>query len=188
MRLFKFLVPVLAVPFALSGCGALGLGSATGTPSASETPVPGDSWIVVAAGSPTATPKVSYSGSRPPALPPVSFLPAPPGDCAKEWTVDPVHIPMEVTPGAGKLTVTWPRQYSSAYRITAVDQTVVSGTQPPYVWQDVPAGDGCTVTATISGLSSKVPYVVWLDAPDTGYQQDGTRHPYSGRSGVVYPL
>ena len=41
------------------------------------------------------------------------------------------------------------------------------------------AGAGCTVTATITGLKSGKPYVVWLDAPNTGYQRDGTRHPYS---------
>ena len=52
----------------------------------------------------------------------------------------------------------------------------------------MPAGAGCTVTATITGLKAGTPYVVWLDAPNTGYERDGTRHPYSGRSGVVYPL
>ncbi|GGQ69336.1 hypothetical protein [Couchioplanes azureus] len=190
MRLIKFLLPVLAVPFAVGGCGVLGLGSATGTPapSASATPAPGDGWTIYAAGSATPTPKTSYRGSRSPALPPVSFLPSPPEGCAKEWTVDPVLIPLEVTPGAGKLTVTWPRQYDSDYRITAVKQTIVSGTQPPYTWQEVPAGDGCTITATISGLASNVPYIVWLDAPGTGHERDGTRRPYSGRSAVVYPL
>ncbi|MEV6600261.1 hypothetical protein AB0M36_25940 [Actinoplanes sp. NPDC051346] len=190
MRLIKFLLPVLAIPFAVGGCGVLGLGSATGTPasSASATPAPGDAWIVVASGSATPSPKVTYSGSLKPALPPVSFLPTPPGDCAKEWTVDPVLIPLEVTPGVGKLTVTWPRQYDSDYRITAVKQPLVSGKQPAYTWQYVPAGTGCTITATISGLLPGVPYVVWLDAPNTGHERDGTRHPYSGRSEVVYPL
>jgi hypothetical protein len=64
---------------------------------------------------------------------------------------------------------------------------LVAGAQPAYAWQPVPAGTGCTVTATITGLAGGSPYVVWLDAPNTGYQQDGTRHPYSGRSGVVFP-
>jgi hypothetical protein len=116
----------------------------------------------------------------------VSFLPVAPG-CARTRTVDPVLIPMTVEPGAGSLTVSWPRQYDSGYRITAVPQPLVSGEQPVHTWQTVPAGTGCTVTATITGLTSGKPYVVWLDAPDTGHQRDGTRHPYSGKSGIVYP-
>ncbi|MEV4637795.1 hypothetical protein AB0J80_10615 [Actinoplanes sp. NPDC049548] len=189
MRLIKLLLPVLALPLVVGGCGVLGLDSAS-TPgaSASATPAPGGAgWIVVASGSPTPTPKISYSGSRSPVLPPVSFLPAPPTECADDWTVDPVLIPLQVTPGAGKLTVTWPRQYTSDYRITAVAQPLKAGSQAPYTWQKVPAGTGCTVTATISGLRSGVPYVVWLDAPNTGHERDGERHPYSGRSGIVYP-
>jgi hypothetical protein len=37
-------------------------------------------------------------------------------------------------------------------------------------------------------LRSGAPYVVWLDAPGTGAERDGGRHPTSGRSGVVYPV
>ncbi|WP_306206693.1 hypothetical protein [Actinoplanes sp. RD1] len=187
MRFLALLL--LAVPLLAGGCSALGLGSGAGTPgsAASATPTPGTPWIVYDQGSPTPSPKVTFTGaSRSPVLPPVSFLPVDPA-CAKSWTVNPVLIPMEVTPGKGSLKVTWPRQFNSDYRITAVKQPLVSGNQPAYQWQNVPAATGCTVTATISGLQSGVPYVVWLDAPNTGYEPDGTRHPYSGKSGVVYP-
>ncbi|PRY29526.1 hypothetical protein [Pseudosporangium ferrugineum] len=182
MRYLKLQLPLLALALAAGGCGAGGRPGG----SASATPAPGSNWIVVEGGSATPSPSVTYGGSRSPALPPVSFLPVDP-TCAREWTVEPVLIPLEVTPGAGKLTVTWPRQYGSTYRITAVKQTLKAGTQDPYTWQNVSAGTGCTVTATIGGLASGVPYVVWLDAPGTGYERDGQRHPYSGRSGVVYP-
>jgi hypothetical protein len=180
----------LIVPMALAGCSALGLGS-SGTPDPGATattgPVSGAGWLVSATGSPTPSPAASKgTGTRPPALPPVSFLPVDP-ECAKSWTVEPVLIPMQITPGKGSLTVTWPRQYDSNYRITAVPQPLKSGSQPPYTWQDVAASSGCTVTATITGLKSGTPYVVWLDAPNTGYERDGTRHPYAGESGVVYP-
>ena len=179
----------LVVPLALGGCGALGLDS-TMVPRPSETGTPGpagDPWVVTDLGSPTPSPAATRAGgTRPPALPPVSFLPVAPG-CDKSWTVEPVLIPMTVEPGAGSLTVSWPRQYDSGYRITAVPQPLKSGAQPAYTWQDVAAGSGCTVTATIRGLKPGTPYVVWLDAPDTGYERDGTRHPYSGRSGVVRP-
>jgi len=187
MRFRKLLLPLLALPIALGGCGMPGLGSSPAAPSASATPDPGATWLVLATGSATPGPVASARGSRPPVLPPVSFPPVEPG-CAEIWTVKPPLIPIEVVPGAGKLTVTWPRQYESDYRITAVQQLPLTvGQQPAYTWQNVPAGTGCTVTATITGLKKGVPYIVWLDAPNTGHELDGARHPYSGRSGVVYP-
>jgi hypothetical protein len=189
MRFKKALLPLLALPVALGGCGLLGMGSAKDTPNASATPTAGGTWLVVASGSATPSPIPSSSGSRSPALPPVSFLPLDP-QCAKDYTMareDQALIPIKVVPGPGRLTVTWPRQYMSDYRITAVKQPLIAGFQPNYTWQSIPPGTGCTVTATISGLKKGAPYVVWLDAPNTGYERDATRHPYSGRSGVVYP-
>lgn len=191
MRIPKLLLPLLALPLAAGGCSALGLDSSTsggaGGSTATTAPAPGPEWMYYKKGSPTPSPTVTYSGSRSPALPPVSFLPTGDAGCAYDWTVEPVLIPLQVTPGKGSLKVTWPRQYDSDYRITAVKQPLISGNQPNYTWQYVPAPAGCTVTATISGLASGVPYIVWLDAPNTGYFTDGSRHPYSGRSGVVYP-
>jgi hypothetical protein len=150
--------------------------------------VSGAGWIVSAAGSATPSPVPSRgTGTYKPALPAVSFLPVH-AECARTSRIDEVLIPITVTPGAGSLTVTWARQYDSNYRITAVAQPLVSGKQPNHTWQNVAAASGCGVSATISGLKSGTPYVVWLDAPRTGYERDGTRHPYSGRSGVVYPL
>jgi hypothetical protein len=189
VRLRKVLLTLVALPFALGGCGALGLADPGGATTTSASPAPaGTPWSGYASGSPTPRPSLSYGSARPsPALPPVSFLPANPG-CAGAFTrIDQVLIPLTVTPGKGSLTVTWPRQYDSSYRITAVRQALVSGNQPAYTWRSVPAGTGCTITATITGLKSGAAYVVWLDAPHTGHEKDGTRHLYSGRSGVVYP-
>jgi len=182
MRLRKLLLPLLALPLALGGCGLL---FDTSSPTPSTTPDAGGDWIVLATGSATPSPDPSVSGSLKPALPPVSFLPVAPG-CAEDWSVKPPLIPIKVVPGAGRLTVTWPQQDNSNYRIAAVEQPLKSGQQPEYKWQAVPAATGCTVTATISGLTKGVPYIVWLDAPGTGSEPDGTRHPYSGRSAVVY--
>lgn len=187
MRLLKLLSPLLALPIALGGCGLLGSGTGTPGASASATPPPGGNWLILATGSATPSAVPSFSGSRAPVLPPVSFLPVDP-QCARDWNMSRVLIPLQVVPGPGRLTVTWPRQYDSDYRITAVKQPLVAGNQPNYTWQSVPASTGCTVTATITGLKKGTPYVVWLDAPNTGHERDGTRHPYSGRSGVVYPL
>jgi hypothetical protein len=182
MRLTKFVLVLAALPVTLGACG-----SAPATPSASAAADPRDPWVVVDSGSPTPSPKPSVFAPRS-ALPPVSFMPTE-SSCAMGWPQDDqVLIPMVVTPQKGSLKVEWPAQYGPTYRITAVDQRLVSGPQPEPTWQTVPAGGGCTVTATITGLTSGVGYIVWLDAPESGHKLDGTRHLYSGKSAVVKPL
>jgi hypothetical protein len=143
--------------------------------------------VEVAQGRPTASPTPARKG-RPSASPsPAAWKSADPS-CGRTYEPGQVLIPLSVTVGAGALTVSWPGYGGSAgYRVAAVPQDLVSGAQPPPVWQSVGAGDGCTVTATISGLDAGAPYIVWLDAPGSGRIADGTRLPYSGRSGVVYP-
>jgi hypothetical protein len=192
MSFRKSLLALAALPLALGGCGVLGLGSPAGTPgpSPSATPNPGDSpWIVTVPGAATPSPTPSRgTGTATPGLPPVSFLAVDRG-CPQDWHAGAVLIPMIVTPAKGSLVLSWPRQYNSNYLVTAVPQPLVSGNQPTYTWQNVaPPASGCMVSATITGLKSGKPYIVWLDAPNTGFELDGTRHLYSGRSGVVYPL
>ncbi|MFG1605450.1 hypothetical protein [Actinoplanes sp. NPDC049265] len=184
-------VVALLVPVFLSGCAALGLDMSmhpNTEASPSTGPVSGSGWIVGETGKATPSPTPTrgngkYAGAS---LPPVSFLPVDPS-CPRNWTAEPVLIPLTIVAGAGSLTVTWPQQNGSNYRITAVPQPLVSGKQPDPVWQDVAPAGGCTVTTTISGLASGTPYVVWLDAPKTGHWLDGARHTYAGESGVVYP-
>ena len=187
----KLLWVLIGLPFALGGCGALGLDTTIVPDTSSTTPAPSgpaDGWIVVATGSPSPSPSRAPSRGTPsPALPPLSIRPPDQG-CQQTWNINDRLIPLTVTPGKGSFTVSWPQQWNSDYRITAVPQALVSGGQPGYTWQSVPAGTGCTVTTTITGLTSRVPYVVWLDAPRSGREPDGARHPYSGRSAVVYPL
>jgi hypothetical protein len=185
----RSVLALAALPLALGGCGALGLSTATPTWSPTPAPNPNSSpWIITAQGSVPPSPNPSGgAGSRPPLLPPVSFL-ANDRSCAQDWQIGVVLIPIQVTPGKGKLSMTWPRQYDSNYRITAVPQPLIKGNQPNYTWQNITPGSGCTISGTITGLKSGKPYIVWLDAPATGYQADGTRHLYSGRTGVVYPL
>jgi hypothetical protein len=185
-------VLALLVPALLSGCAALGFDmSMHPNPESSATtggPVSDAGWIVGANGSPTPSPKPTLGkGPRAGAsLPPVQFLPADPS-CSYAWVAEPVLIPMTITPGKGSLTVSWPQENGSNYRITAVPQPLRSGKQPDPVWQDVAPAAGCTATTTITGLKPGTPYVVWLDAPNTGHWRDGARHTYAGESGVVYP-
>src|SRR5690349_14886680 len=120
MRLTKIVLGLAALPVVLSGCGALGLASATPATSASGTPVSGDPWIVVANGSATPSPSASRGAAPATALPSPSFLPVD-KSCSIGWsTDDSALIPMTVTPAAGSLKVQWPARYGPNYRIAAV--------------------------------------------------------------------
>jgi hypothetical protein len=175
--------------FVLGGCGS---GSATPTASATAAGEAGNNepWVVVEPGKPTPSATLSYRGGTPkPALPPVSFLPTTDA-CKLPWPdyVGQVLIPMVVTPGSGSLTVQWPNRYGNTYRVAAVPQSLVSGAQPEPAWKTVTAGAACESSATITGLTSGAAYMVWLDAPNTPRDVDGTRSLYTGRSGIVKPL
>lgn len=181
---FAYALALATVSLGLTGCGSAK--TPTATPSVTPTATP---WVVVQSGNATPSPGGTYfTGTPPPALPSVSFLPTS-SACANGWPdTGLVLIPMVVTPITGGFKVEWPSSYGSYYRIAAVPQGVVVGPQPTPSWKTVTAGSGCTVTATITGLTSGAPYIVWLDAPDTPRDVDGSRSLYSGKSGVVNPL
>ncbi|MEU4238788.1 hypothetical protein [Actinoplanes sp. NPDC026619] len=183
-RIGKFALALAAASSALGGCTSNATPTASASPTPTQTP-----WVRVTSGSPTAAPGTNSTFSPKSALPPVSFLPTS-GACGVSWpdNIGLVLIPMVVTPIAGGFTVQWPSKYGSYYRISAVLQGVVAGPQPERTWQTVQAGDNCTVSATISGLTSGAPYIIWLDAPDTPRDVTGARSLYSGKSGVVKPL
>jgi hypothetical protein len=180
MRLATML---LGLPLLLGACGG-----GTATPGVSVSARPATPWVVIDSGSATPSPTPSAGAPYSGGLPPASFLPTS-SACAMGWPQNGlVLIPMVVTPQKGALQVQWAAQYGPTYRVTAVDQQLVVGTQPPPTWQTVSVGGGCTGTATISGLKSGGAYIVWLDAPDSGRNIDGSRRLRSGKSGVVHPL
>jgi hypothetical protein len=183
MRGRAFVLAMAALPLGLAGCG----GATTPNTASSPTPTSGP-WVLFQSGNPTPPPFGSYfTGTPPPGLPSVSFL-STSSACAFAWpNVGEVLIPMNITPITGGFKVQWPSVYGSYYRIAAVRQGVVAGPQPTPTWQTVPRGSGCTTSATITGLTSGKPYIIWLDAPDTPRQLDGSRSLYSGKSGVVRP-
>jgi hypothetical protein len=181
MRPRTIALALAGLPWALGGCGA------SSTPGAVVPASSGPPWMIVATGSatPSPTPTVSLSGS-PTALPSVSLPTS--AACAVSWPTDAaVLIPMIVTAGRGSLKVEWSARYGPTYRVTAVDQRLVSGAQPVPTWKTVTVTNGCTGSTTITGLTSGAPYIVWLDAPDTPHQLDGSRSLYSGKSGIVNP-
>jgi hypothetical protein len=185
MRHTRIVIALAAASLSLGGCAAFGLDDpAAGD---STTAAEGRQWIVVDAGKATPSPGETTGKAVP--TPEVSLsMPAPDPSCTKLWPrTEPVMIPVEVRPGAGSLTVEWPTQGLSDYRVTAVPQPLVVGAQPEPEWIPVPPGKGCSVSYTITGLIPGGAYIVWLDAPNTGRELDGTRRLYSGRSNVVYP-
>ncbi|WP_433828144.1 hypothetical protein ACQP2E_01780 [Actinoplanes sp. CA-015351] len=190
MRKIKITLALTTLPLMLGGCAAFGFGD-SGSATAVEDKS-GDSWMRMDQGAATPSPTPSRGKASATPEPSVS-TPTPDPSCTKAWPrTDPVFIPVEVTPGAGSLKVEWPTQYDSDYRVAAVSQELVSGPQPEPAWKTVAAGTAaagtsCAVSTTITGLTPGAAYIVWLDAPNTGYDWDGTRHLYSGRSGVVYP-
>jgi hypothetical protein len=189
MRRTGIAITLAAASLALGGCAALSVGGDKGGDSSEGTTAKlGEPWIQVERG--RATPSPSAPTGKPSATPttPLATLTPDPG-CTKIWprTDWRVLIPIEVTVGTGSVEVEWPTQYDSNYRVAAVPQQLVTGAQPEPAWKAVAAGTGCTTTTTITGLTSGAPYIVWLDAPNTGAEVDGTRHLYSGRSRVVYP-
>lgn len=177
---------LVLVAFALGGCGG---GSATPAASATTAEGNGDPWVVVEPGKPTPSAKPPAFGTPKPALPPVSFLPTTEA-CKIAWPAyqGQVLIPLVVTPGSRSLTVQWPNRYGNTYRVAAVPQNLVSGAQPEPPWKTVTTGSECEVSATITGLKPGAAYMVWLDAPDTPRDVDGSRSLYTGRSGIVKPL
>ncbi len=170
----------------VGGCGSGSGGDKQGGTTTVPSPSPGDTWSLLISGSPTPSPTASR-GLRSSADASASVA-SPNPSCTKIWpATGAALIPVAVTPISGGFKVEWPPQYDSNYRVTAVPQELVSGAQPEPTWKDVPAGTGCVISTTITGLIPGAPYIVWLDAPNSGRELDGTRHLYSGRSGVVYP-
>jgi hypothetical protein len=113
-------------------------------------------------------------------------LSPPPAKCGGYAT--PRRLTPTVVPGAGSATVTFPADTSAdvrGYRVQAVSQQLVSGSQPAHVVATAAQVTGCVgVTVTVSGLTSGDPYVFWVeeqqvDATDalTQFVQVGSSEP-----------
>jgi hypothetical protein len=184
-----------AVPLLTGGCGLTGASSGAGAEAAADRP--SDSWVVVARG--TATPSASALAGVSPTASPLPTLPAvptpatptasSPATCDANPRTSPL-AGLTVQPGAGTAVVTWYHGGDPAmveYRLTALPQRIVQGSQPDLAWQSIAAGTGCrTVTATVTGLDRAAPYVFSLDAVRTNHNSDGTRTSTVARSSVVH--
>jgi hypothetical protein len=182
----------------LSGCSALGISAAEdGGAQVSTGKGSTNSWVLVSQGArrpsaapgggatPSATPLLTLRPTTTGAMPSAMGTPA----CAGNEQLGGI-AGLAVKPGAGSATVTWynpgdPRLVQ--YRLTAIPQNLVGGSQPDLTWQEIAPGAGCrTMTATVTGLTSGAPYVFSLDAVLTNYDTDGNRTATIARSLVVY--
>ena len=160
----------------LTSCSAAGSGSSApgGNPSASG-------WSIVVPGSRTPSPAfgVGTPGTtvtvKPGTITPITPITAPSGlftgYCPGRLYPGMMSL-LTVVPGTGSATVTWSSAGGASvgsYRVAAVSQDLVFGTQPPLNWVTVPSSTTCTlITATVPGLRSGGRYVFWLDAVVVG--------------------
>jgi hypothetical protein len=101
----------------------------------------------------------------------------------------PKRVALQVSPGSGSAVVGWTGDGDGAvrsYRVSAISQRLVAGTQPAPPTATVAPGVGCRpLSASFSGLRHGAAYVFWLEEgiPD---RAGGLRFWQVGRSaGVV---
>jgi hypothetical protein len=132
--------------------------------------VPAEPTFVVPA--PTVVPQRMPPPFVPRGMPAVT---SPPPAACGGYSV-PRRIVPRATPAAGSASVSWQADSHAdvtGYRVRAVSQTLVVGTQPDPVTVTVGQPSGCVpVTATVGGLGSGTYYVFWLE--------EGSRDPTSG--------
>jgi len=88
----------------------------------------------------------------------------------------PKRITPGVVAGAGSATVTWQsdnRTEVQSYQVSAISQTLVTGTQPAPVTATAAQPDGCQqISVTVTGLVPGQYYVFWMEeqltSPTTG--------------------
>jgi hypothetical protein len=103
----------------------------------------------------------------------------------------PTQIPVRVSPGPGSAQVSWVSDGDptvQSYRVSAISQRLVGGTQPAAPTSTTPRRAGCSPHSVgFSGLRSGTAYVFWLEEaiPDPA---GGLRYWLVGQStGVLVP-
>ncbi|GAA0574057.1 hypothetical protein GCM10010172_68330 [Paractinoplanes ferrugineus] len=192
MRRGLLLVGVLL----LGGCGKSGTATATATPVPSST---GKPWVITTQGS--ATPSAARGGVWTATTSPFpsGFLPLPSNPPAATATPS-----WQCTPNNGRGTIggatVVPAGTSAAvtffnpggvnllqFRVTAINEDLVTGAQRDVGWTVVTPGKACEYqTVTITGLTPKTHYVFSVDAVWSQVGgNDGTNAATIARSGVI---
>jgi hypothetical protein len=182
----------------VSGCGVLGLGSSSGSSagSASAAPSPGASWIVVAPGSATPSPRPSFPAASPTpsnGFLPIVGVPAATGTPIQTCSPNTFNFskigPADVTAGTTSAVVSWYNVggYNLVqFRLTAISQDPKNGAQRDVGWVTVAPTIPCgQMSATITGLDRRTGYVFSVDAVVKRRSGDGTHAATVARSAVT---
>jgi hypothetical protein len=187
---------LFALPLLLSGCSMF-TASKGGAGSTGDAQAAGDQWLIVARGSATPSPTPSRAAARPTPtatggflpLKPATPRPTPTATCARDTPhFDKINA-LQVTPGTTSAKVRWYNVggYNLVeYRVTAINQDLVIGTQRAVGTVVVKPDNPCGyLTATLPKLSRRTSYVFSVDAVVVRRSGDGTHAATIFRSSVV---
>jgi hypothetical protein len=188
------LPPAIAIACLLAGCQARvpAVGAAPGGPSSTVTVPPASRPITVTVAPASVAPGATHIGASIPAFVSAPSLPAP-----VRYAIPcpsyppPKQIPVHVVPGYGSALISWINDGDGAvqtYRVTAVSQRLVAGSQPAPPSVTTARGNGCGArSVNVRGLRHGTAYVFWLEegSPDPA---GGLRYEMVGQStGVLVP-
>jgi hypothetical protein len=192
-RKYAVTLTAVAVPLLLVGCSS----SSSRTRPGEESTGAGRDWIVVDQGNPTPSPTDPVGKASP--TPSTTLPPLPTGSASPTATPSGTCTPLQranridtltVTPSSTSAVVTWYHPGGGNivdYRVTAINQDLVTGAQKEVGWtRSAPSGCG-DVSATIAGLDPRTPYVFSVDVVRTrdNFSLEGTYTETVARSGVV---
>lgn len=188
------LLPALVVACPLAGCQAGGatMGVAAASPPSGVVVSPGAPPIPVTVAPASVAPGAIQVGPPIPAVVTAAPLPKPgPYVAPCQSYRPPDQIPVHVSPGSGSARVGWLSDGDGtvrSYRVSAISQRLVAGTQPAGPSVTTARGVGCGPrSVTFSGLRHGTAYVFWLEegTPDPA---GGLRYWMVGQSaGVLVP-
>ncbi|MEU4241100.1 hypothetical protein [Actinoplanes sp. NPDC026619] len=182
-----------AVLLLLGGCKSSATTSATAIPSATGKP-----WVITTQGSATpsatgsvwtATTSAFPSGFLPLPSTTTTPPPTPTGGCTPDNGRGTI-AGATVVPGSTSAAVTFFNPGGATlqqFRVTAINEDLVSGAQRDVGWTVVTPGTACNYqTVTVTGLTAKTHYVFSVDAVWSSIGgRDGTTASTIARSGVV---
>lgn len=174
-----------------SGASAPAAVSVAGSPGPATAPA-ASAPIAATVAPPVVAPGAIHSGTplptvltpTPPRLPPPAPYVAP---CVAY--LSPKQIPLQVSPGTGTATVGWRSDGDTSvpsYRVSAVSQRLVTGSQPAPITATVARGAGCgPLSVSITGLIHPVFYVFWLEEGRVDRVTGVLRYTMVGQSAAV---
>jgi hypothetical protein len=189
------LLPALAVVGILAGCGSGGTSAvALASPASGVIVPPAAAPVVVTVAPASVAPGATGTAVTMPAVVTAPTLPTPgpaPNVAPCPESSSPKQVAVRVSPAPGSAVVAWlgdGDRTVRSYRVSAISQRLVAGTQPAAPSVTTASGVGCGPRSVIlRGLRHRTPYVFWLEegSPDPA---GGLRYWLVGRTiGVLVP-